>query len=631
MKILGSILVALVFVVGLLFALPFLVDLSPLVARYKPQIESVLGRSVDVGGIRLTLWPRLGARLSGVTVMDDPAFAKAPFAAFSSLDIGVQLRPLLSGQIVVEEIALRDPVITIVKDAQGRVNVSTVGAAGSPSSSTSEGPTAPTHPPENPLRLLALLAVDRVSLGGGRLTYRDLSVQPPAEYALQDLDILLQHVHLGEVPSLTMRMVMQPQDIPITLDGTAGPLKESGDFERVAVQVGVGKVTVNVRGQLAQGRADVTLAAPMVALRDLPIALPVERPLSVKDFTAHVVGPYPIPSGMSVVDAMTVDPLSLALVMGSSTLTVTGSLRAGEITVDGTAPVIHSVDLPVKIDALAAPVDFERVHARVQMALSAGAADTRLRMSTFDVHTLGGQVTATGTVAMQGGPAPFTGTLAVRDLQLGALMPVLGVKGVRVSGAATADLSLRGRGMTMPELTRALAGTGRVTIKDGTLEGVDLAREAVLLLKGLGVSASQLQGTVFSSLDGAWTIANGVVDLERFQIEGRDARVNAQGTIGFDQVVNLRAQVALSEALSATVAASPVMRLALRGGRVTVPVRIGGTIAAPVYALDTTAIAGTVQEQVKDRVRVEAEKLLKGKTGARVQQGVDALKRMFGD
>lgn len=631
MKILVSVLVCLTLAVALLLALPFLIDLNPLVARYKPQIESALGRTVDFKEIRLTLWPRLGARLSGVTVMDDPAFLAAPFASLSSLDIGVQLRPLLSGRIVVDEIALRDPVITIVKNAQGLLNVSTLGAAGSPPPSTVGGPTSPSGSSGNPLRLLALLAVDRVSLAGGRLTYRDLSSRAPTEYSLQDLHIVLQQVHLGATPSFTLRTMLQPYDLVVTLDGTAGPLTESGDLDNVAARIGIGNIEAKVEGGLTNGRADFTVAAPSIAAGDLPLDLRLERPLLVKDFTAHFVSPYPTPPGKGVMDVMTVDPLSLALAMGSSTLSLTGSLRAGELTIDAAAPVLHSVDVPVGMGALAAPVDLERVRARVQVNLSANAADTRLRIPTFDCQVWGGRVTAAGSLSMHGVPAPFSGTLTVRDLQVASLMPVLGGKGVRVSGTAAADLALRGRGTTMPELTRSLAGTGRLSIADGTLEGVDLAQEALLLLKVLGVSASQLRGTAFSSLEGAWTIANGVADLERFQIQSREASVNARGTIGFDQTVNLHAQVALSETLSAKVATSPVLRLASRGGRVTVPMLIRGTMTAPSYALDTAAIAGSVQEQLKDRVGLAAEKVLKGKAGARVQQGMDALKRLFGE
>lgn len=631
MKILVSVLVFLALAVALLLALPFLIDLNPLAARYKPQIESALGRAVDFTEIRLTLWPRLGARLSGVTVMDDPAFLAAPFALLSALDIGVQLRPLLSGRIVVDEIALRDPVITIVKNAQGLLNVSTLGAAGSPPSATVDGPASPSGSSGNPLRLLALLAVDRVSLAGGRLTYRDLSSRTPTEYTLQDLHIVLQQVHLGATPSLTLRTVLQPYDLVVTLDGAAGPLTESGDLDNVAARIGIGKIEAKVEGRLTNGRADFTVAAPSIAAGDVPLDLGLERPLLVKDFTAHIVSPYPSPPGRGAMDMMTVDPLSLALVMGGSTLFLTGSLRAGELTIDGASPVLHSVDVPVGMGALAAPVHLERVRARVQVNLSANAVDTRLRIPTFDCQVWGGRVTAAGSLAMHEIPAPFIGRLTVRDLQVASLMLMLGAKGVRVSGTAAADLALRGRGTTMPELTRSLVGTGRLSVADGTLEGVDLAQEALLLLKVLGVSASQLRGTAFSSLEGAWAIANGVAELERFQIESQEARVKARGTIGFDQTVNLHAQVALSETLSAKVAVSPVLRLASRGGQVTVPILIRGTMTAPSYTLDTAAIAGSVQEQLKDRVGLAAEKVLKGKAGARVQQGMDALKRLFGE
>ena len=86
---------------------------------------------------------------------------------------------------------------------------------------------APIPSAEGPLKILAMLAVDRVSITGGKLTYRDLSATKPTEYILQDMELLLQNVRLGQTPSLHFRTLVQPFNMPVRLDGTVGPLKES--------------------------------------------------------------------------------------------------------------------------------------------------------------------------------------------------------------------------------------------------------------------------------------------------------------------------------------------------------------------------------------------------------------------
>lgn len=165
MKIVIGLLIALALMVGIILALPFLVDLNKYQDQYKPLLEDALNRKVQLKDIRLTIWPRIGARVADLVVLDDPAFGSSPFASLTSLDLGVKLMPLLGGKVEVEEITLRVPVITVIKNKNGVLNVSTIGRTGI------ELPKTPSRAPipstEGPLKILALLAVDRVTITGG--------------------------------------------------------------------------------------------------------------------------------------------------------------------------------------------------------------------------------------------------------------------------------------------------------------------------------------------------------------------------------------------------------------------------------------------------------------------------------
>ena len=91
--------VVVVVVVGVILALPFFIDLNKYQNQYKPLIEDALNRKVQLQDIRLTMWPRIGARVAGFAVLDDPAFGSSPFTSLTSLDVGVKLMPLLSGKV----------------------------------------------------------------------------------------------------------------------------------------------------------------------------------------------------------------------------------------------------------------------------------------------------------------------------------------------------------------------------------------------------------------------------------------------------------------------------------------------------------------------------------------------------
>ena len=281
MKIVIGLSIILVLVVGSILALPFLIDLNRYQDQYKPLIEDALNRKVQLQDIRLTIWPRIGARVAGFTVLDDPAFGSGPFASLTSLEVGVKLMPLLSGQVEVEEIALRDPVITVIKNKNGVLNVSTIGRTGKPL------PTTPSRAPipstEGPLKILALLAVDRVSITGGTLTYRDQSAAKATEYIVRDMEILLQGVRLGQTPTLHVGMLVQPLSLPVKLNGTFGPLKESTDIDAINLQLALGKTDFTITGKIVGRNASLNVNAPVINTANLPVALPLLQPIDIKN------------------------------------------------------------------------------------------------------------------------------------------------------------------------------------------------------------------------------------------------------------------------------------------------------------------------------------------------------------
>ena len=132
MKVLLGIGVAIALLVVLVILLPFLIDLNQYQAQYRPIIEDALNRKIELKDIQLTIVPRIGVRIAGFAVLDDPSFNSSPFASLTSLEVGVKLRPLLSKRVEVEEITLRNPLITVIKSRDGILNTSTLGKKGAP-------------------------------------------------------------------------------------------------------------------------------------------------------------------------------------------------------------------------------------------------------------------------------------------------------------------------------------------------------------------------------------------------------------------------------------------------------------------------------------------------------------------
>ncbi len=548
MKILMVLLVLFVLIVGLVLALPFLVDLTKYQDQYKPLIEEALNRKVQLQDIRLTVWPRIGARVAGLSVLDDPAFGSEPFASLSSVDVGVKLSPLLSGKVEVEEITLHGPVITVIKNKNGVLNVSTIGRKGVP---VPEVPSkAPIPSAEGPLKILALLAVDRVSVDDGTLTYRDVSAAKPTEYVLQKFEVLLQSVRLGQTPSVHVASVVQPFNLPVKLDGTFGPLKESMDIEAINVLLGLGKTDMTVTGKVAGHDATITISAPLINTANLPVALPLKKPVEIKN---------------------------------------------------------------------------------LQIVAEVKGQEAKLNSLSFQLFD--GQVKGQGKLVTGSEAPPFRGGMTVQGLQLGAALQAVAETPISVSGTAEAELSLQGRGFTAPDLNKALQAIGHLGVKDGKIEGVNILQEVASALNVAGISLDDAKATAFSTIETDLALKQEVLSVENFLMDSHDFRATGGGTIGLDQKLNVIVHLNLSQEVSQKIiAASPIAKLAMKDGRLSLPLAITGTVQTPSYGVDLKSLTGKVQEQVKKKVEEAVEGLLKGtaKPEDLKQQGQELLKGLFG-
>jgi AsmA protein len=546
-KIVIGLLIAVAFVVGGILALPFLIDLNSYQDQYKPLIEDALNRKVQVQDIRLTIWPRIGARVAGFTVLDDPAFGSSPFASLASLDIGVKLAPLFSGKVEVEEITLHHPVIMVIKNKHGVLNVSTIGRTGVAAPKTPSR--APIPSTEGPLKILTLLAVDQVSVTGGTLNYRDQSVTKPTEYIVQDMEILFQGVRLGQSPTLHVGMLVQPSHLPVKLDGTFGPLKESTDIDAINLRLTLGKTEFTITGKTVGRNASLNISAPVINTANLPIAISLQKPVDLTDFQI------------------------VAEIQGQDVL-----LR-------------------------------------------------RLSFQLFD-----GQVAAEGKVTSGSETPPFTGKTRIQGMQIGPALNALATTAISISGTAEANLSLQGRGFSSPDLTASLEGTGHVAMKDGKIEGVNLLQEAISILNAAGISFDNVKATAFSTIETDLAIQHGTVIVQRLFMDSHDFQATGGGTIGFDQKLNLAVNLNLSQELSQKIArSSPAATLAMKEGRVSLPLVITGSAQAPLYGLDMKSLTGRVQEQVQKKARETIDGLLKGTTKPEdvMQQGQDLLKGLL--
>ena len=116
-------------VVVILIALPLFINVNSFRPKIESELTNGLGRPVTLGDLSLSL---LGGKVGveNVSIADDPAFSKSPFITAKSLEVGVELMPLIfSKQLNVTGIVLDEPQITLLKASNGTWNFSSLGGA----------------------------------------------------------------------------------------------------------------------------------------------------------------------------------------------------------------------------------------------------------------------------------------------------------------------------------------------------------------------------------------------------------------------------------------------------------------------------------------------------------------------
>ena len=205
----AGIVVAVLIVIAI--AVPLLVNVN----NFRPQIESTLsttmGRPVKVGNLSLGVFSgSVGA--DQLSIADDPKFSSAPFIQAKSLQVGVELMPLIfSKQLNITKIVIDHPEMTLLRNREGVWNFSSLGKLAQPGEKTSSTP--------------ANVNVAKFDLDDGTVTVGSLSgKRKPIVY--NKVDITMSNFSFtNSFP--VVASVGLPGGGSLKIDGTAGPINST--------------------------------------------------------------------------------------------------------------------------------------------------------------------------------------------------------------------------------------------------------------------------------------------------------------------------------------------------------------------------------------------------------------------
>jgi AsmA protein len=228
LKIIGIVIVVLILLVVIA---PFLIPVNHFRPEIEQQASAALGRKVDVGNLSLSLFSgSLGA--DNLAIADDPKFSSAPFLTAKSLKVGVEMMPLIMSKTLnVTDVVIDSPQVSLIRNAAGDWNYSTLGA----SPQKAQAQTAPAPAPATPAAPAAKSAappsgappaftVQRLELKNGQITVSSVGSAKKSNYS--NVGVVASNVSLVSKFPVTVTADL-PGGGNFRVDGTAGPVNET--------------------------------------------------------------------------------------------------------------------------------------------------------------------------------------------------------------------------------------------------------------------------------------------------------------------------------------------------------------------------------------------------------------------
>ena len=311
---------------------------------------------------------------------------------------------------------------------------------------------------------------------------------------------------------------------------------------------------------------------------------------------------------------------------------MTGEDAAEEETVTAAEPdtaVAAAIRIPENIDFVM-NADFKELlfdnmtfrNVNGKLDINKGKVD----MKNLSLETMGGKIVVNGFYNAPAGIQPeFNASLNLSDIvfaqaykELGVVQKMAPIFG-GITGAFSGNMKINTKlDDTMSPVLPTLKGSGVLTTKDVSLDGVTVIQNVADILK-----KPNLKNTRVKDLKLEFTIDDGRVNTKPFDVKLGEYKMRISGSTGLDQTIDYRGEIAIPESLGQ----------AARLG--TVDMTIGGTFTSPKVKIDLESLAkNAAKEAAKDAVGkllgVDVEKVVKGdSTMTKEEKKKEAAKQIF--
>lgn len=607
-RVFRGVLVAVVLLVAVVVALPFLLPTSVYKEQIIEQTRLATGRALAIDGdLRLSFWPALGVEVEKVRFANVAGAAEADMATMDKLVVGAELWPLLGGALKVTEIRLVNPVINLEIDEKGRGNwlfEPQTAAAGAEMPAAEAPPASSTSSADFSFR--------DVTLSGGVLTYRDRrngtaqrveainanvklpSLDQPMEFdggltwnkeAITIATTIASPRALSTGGKSAVIAKIAGEVLAATFDGdvnaASGTTSGAIDFNtksarRLAAWSGVELPKVKGFGAMKL-KGVVEASAARVAFKDARLSLDGMNGSGNLALDTSRARPYV--KGDFTLDRLDLNPYMSGGGGAGGGTSGGGMPKWSDAPIDVSALRLVDADFDFAVNALAVG-GLKIGRSALSIALSGG----KMRANLKQLALYGGN--GSGVISLDGaGAVPALGL----DLSISGvnaepfLSDLAGFSRLQGSGSIVAKVAATGK--SQRAWMKSMGGSARIQFVDGAIKGVNLAEIARSIQSALSGSAvGGAAKTDFAELSGSFAIRQGVAANKDLKLLNPFVRLNGAGIIDLgEQTLDYRVEPKAVSSIKGQGGSGDI-------GGIGIPFRIKGPWSNPSYSPDLSGV-----------------------------------------
>lgn len=213
-------------------------NLSSIVARNEKRIvarvSDGLGRRVEVGKIQAQMGWGVSVEISGLTIADDPAFSPKPFLAASDVLADIEFFPLLRGRARVTKLHLLKPDIRIIMNANGDLNLDSLGSRPDEARKAEHEPSPHAHRRSS----LGELSITALGIEDGQIFFNDRG-EKASPIRVNHVDLNVTNFNAASAFDVDAKFAFPGDTQNVEGSGKLGPLLTQGVLDGSAIPVDV--------------------------------------------------------------------------------------------------------------------------------------------------------------------------------------------------------------------------------------------------------------------------------------------------------------------------------------------------------------------------------------------------------